>query len=791
MRVCLLTRTYPPDSAEGIPRQRQVLAEELARRGHEVYVVTGGPHPGSRLERGVHVHVVRAGPANPYTPRHPTVDALLTESQALFEQAAALHARVPFDVADTPIWSAPGFAALERWSVPVVVWLQTTSAQIAAINGAPPTDEQRAIIGLERRCMARAAGVLADSAAAMEAVCRDYPPPPAVPRGIAYLGLPAAAPATERGASSDGAVEALVVGRLERRKGTPLLFDILPDALRRHPALRVRFVGGDNSGSDGWRARHGVGYADFFRQRHPELCERVRFEGYVSEERLADAYKAARLLLVPTLYESFGFVYLEAMRVGLPVVTFAAGAAPEIFPRGEGSGALLVPPGDDRAFGGAVDAWLGDPARCARAGAAGAARFTEAFRAEHMAEATLAFYEQAARRVPPRPRRSRVVYQAMEALDTGDAVSNIARSSAAMLRDLGQPAAILSRWVSRDVREPTLPPTRILAQPDCGLIFHYWNYSESTWMLEAVTGPRAIHYHNITPAEFHPPGSEAHRVAVRGYDQLRDIANRCELVIGDSGYNIQELARHLRSPLPAVAIHPVIDSEQVRRSPVDEALLARLRAEPGPHLLFVGRIARNKRQERLMHMFDAYWRLIDRRARLWLVGNDQQDTDYRAQLESLRCALPSGSRMAFAGKVSEAAMHAYFRAADVFVCASEHEGFCVPIAQAMAWDLPVVAFAAAAVPETMGRGGLLVREWCPETVAELVHLVASDAALRERLRGRQRENLARFSAAEARARLAAAVRFMTEGERGPLIRDTTEFAAGGSAPAGRGGPCPT
>src|SRR5690606_7465246 len=101
--------------------------------------------------------------------------------------------------------------------------------------------------------------------------------------------------------------------------------------------------------------------------------------------------------------------------------------------------------------------------------------------------------------------------------------------------------------------------------------------------------------------------------------------------------------------------------------------------------------------DRLMELFDYYYREINRRAHLWLVGNDQGHPEYRYRLEQLRGSLASGERIHFTGKVAAAQMYAYYRAADVFVCASDHEGFCVPIAEAMALDVPVLAYAAAAV----------------------------------------------------------------------------------------------
>ena len=171
-----------------------------------------------------------------------------------------------------------------------------------------------------------------------------------------------------------------------------------------------------------------------------------------------------------------------------------------------------------------------------------------------------------------------------------------------------------------------------------------------------------------------------------------------------------------------------------------------------------------------MLAFDHYWREINRAARLWLVGSDRGDVEYRAELERLRDALPSGKQITFTGKVTDPQVHAYYRAADVFICASAHEGFCMPITQAMALDVPVLAYAATAVPETMGGAGLLIHDWDVAQVATALDQILSDAAFRERLLLGQRASLSRFSLAEARARLAASVLFLQTERRAACLK---------------------
>ncbi len=579
-----------------------------------------------------------------------------------------------------------------------------------------------------------------------------------LPRAAGHRPAPRAG-----GAPRDGA-EALVVGRLEARKGTPLLLRILPRLLRRHPGLRVRFVGTDNSRNDGWFARHGRTYADSFRRRHPEAAARVRFEGYLPDGDLEARYRDADLLLVPSRYESFGLIYLEAMRSRLPVATFAAGGASEVFERGEEHGALLVPPGDGRAFAAAVSRLLDDRALRERLGAAGRARYEAAFTAAHMADATLRFYGQVLETRAARPVPARwPVRQVMHALDTGDAVSAITQHAARVLGRLGHDETVLVHHAHPGARRATEPVRRILRDPDVSVLMHFWNYNPDAWILPKVRGRKAVYYHNVTPPEFFAPGTATREATERGLAQLRRIADAFDLVVADSRHNLEDFGRFLRTPRPGLVVHPVVDAEALRAGPFEGDLVRRLRRGPGARWLFVGRVARNKRQERVMTLFDRYARAVDPAARLWLVGNDTQDPAYRAGLEALRRALPSGRRILFTGPVGDRSLRAYYRAASLFVCASEHEGFGLPLVEAMAYGVPVIAFAAAAVPETMGAAGILARSWDAPRLVELAALLESDAGLRARILAGQRANLERFGAAEAERRLAAAAAFLSGG----------------------------
>lgn len=758
MRVCLVSLTYPPQSSEGIPRQRQILAHELVRLGHQVSVVTLGEHPGIRWDGPVPVYECSPIPHH-YTDCSEQVNHLLGCSQALYEGIKRASQTEPFDIIDVPLWLGQGLVPI-LYLKPVVVWIQTTTAQLVRLRGSPATHAERFILGFEQLCLNLASGILSDSSVALQKVAEDYRLPGDQVVSTAMLGLPALAQTPEPRRCKH-CVEALVIGRLERRKGTDLLlFEILPQVLRQRPRLRVRLIGSDNSRYDGWSQKYGKTYAETFRQRYPALADRVIFEGYVSESVLEQAYAQADLVLVPSRYESFGIVYLEAMRAALPIITFDSGSVSEIFPEGEAHGAVIVPDGDTRAFAAELIRLVDQPSERAAIGQRGYQRLNEQFTAAHMVKATLDHYRAVLESQSTALKTAREVYQVMEALDVGDAVSRIACDHARRMRQLGQPADILARFAHDKVRHMTAPLHTALTREKVGLIFHYWHYNSSAWLISIVRGPKAIYYHNITPPEFFSPGSLSYISTSNGYQQIGKMISEFDLIIGVSQYNITELARFVKKPTPSIVIYPAID---LKGQEYDKELYHRLSEKNEVNIVFVGRIAPNKRQDRLIQLFDYYYRFINRYSHLWLIGNNQGYEEYINRLMQMKMQSIAADRIHFTGKVSEAELHSYYKSATVFVCASDHEGFCVPIVEAMSYGVPVLAYAAAAVPETMGDSGILVYDWNVVRVAEMMNLVIRDRELREKVVASQYRNLQRFTDEQAYQRLQAVISFLCEG----------------------------
>jgi L-malate glycosyltransferase len=259
-----------------------------------------------------------------------------------------------------------------------------------------------------------------------------------------------------------------------------------------------------------------------------------------------------------------------------------------------------------------------------------------------------------------------------------------------------------------------------------------------------------VDYHSITPSTFFT-GWEDHtgeKVALARH-QAAELAPRATLGIADSSFNAAEL-RQLGCSNTAVV--PIL-VESDAPSGVDRSEMARLTAEHGTStvLLFVGRLSPNKAQHHLVEALWLYRRWFDPDARLHLVG-PSVTTAYVEAVFGLADELGLSTAVRHGEHLSDAELGAWYADADVFVCLSEHEGFCIPLLESMQAGLPIVAFAAGAVPETLGDAGLLLDTKRPSVVASAVDRVRRDTLLANRLIAAGHRRLEAFASSRTEER---------------------------------------
>lgn len=306
-----------------------------------------------------------------------------------------------------------------------------------------------------------------------------------------------------------------------------------------------------------------------------------------------------------------------------------------------------------------------------------------------------------------------------------------------MLRSLGIPSEIYA-GESRDVPRGSVHPHdrfRPRGRPE-GTFILYQSATGSPVGDYVLSRPerKLVNYHNITPSAFFRPWlPHVAGYVEQGRHQLAKLAPVCELGIAVSSFNERDL---VKAGFPLTVVAPVIVDFTVFDRAVDSGTLAELdrakRNGGGSDWLFVGRVAPHKAQHDLVTAFALYRSVYDRQARLHLVGGYTQG--YAQAVMALAEELGIAGAINFADSVSPGALTAYYQRADVFVSASDHEGFGVPLLEAMYHRVPIVAYAAAAVPETLSGGaGLLLDEKRPAVLAAAVNRVCTDGELREQL----------------------------------------------------------
>jgi glycosyltransferase involved in cell wall biosynthesis len=332
-----------------------------------------------------------------------------------------------------------------------------------------------------------------------------------------------------------------------------------------------------------------------------------------------------------------------------------------------------------------------------------------------------------------------------------DAISNHVVALHELARRDGKDSRVYAIESSRTIDGGVLPYRRLFraVQPDDTLLLHFSMGNEVFDQLAKLPARKVLIYHNVTPAEFFSginPHAAAH--AQLGRKQLGTLAGQMELGVGVSEYNRRELEA---AGFARTAVVPLLIDWSAYDVAPDPAVLGQW-AATRTKLLFVSRIAPHKRQDDLIRLIAYYRACIDPEAQLILVGSYRDQPQYHARLRALAQELGVTGAVTFAGSVSLPALVAYYRSATAFVSLSEHEGFGVPLLEAMRFDLPVVAYDAGAVAETLGEAGLRVKTRELPEIAELVGLVGERADLRASLVAAGRRRLEDFSTAAVEER---------------------------------------
>lgn len=321
------------------------------------------------------------------------------------------------------------------------------------------------------------------------------------------------------------------------------------------------------------------------------------------------------------------------------------------------------------------------------------------------------------------------IHQVLATLSYGDAIGHEVLGIQDTLIRAGFKSDIFVETADLRLESLTRPyhelPT--VSGPDNILIHHFSIASMASRIAFALQDRMILIYHNITPPEYfiniHPLLVQ---LCYTGRRELTPYAKRCDLALGDSEFNRKELEHLGFEKTGVLSVVPNFTHLDVNPNRV----VAGTFDDDWTNILFVGRMIPNKRIEDLIRIFHAYHLQHNPKSRLLLVGSYDGFENYHASLRDLITTLRTPD-VHFTGQISDEELTAFYDVADMFLSASEHEGFCVPIVESFYKKIPVLAYAATAVPSTMDGAGILYDTKVPEAVATLMHTILASTDLQD------------------------------------------------------------
>ncbi len=343
------------------------------------------------------------------------------------------------------------------------------------------------------------------------------------------------------------------------------------------------------------------------------------------------------------------------------------------------------------------------------------------------------------------------IHQMLAALSYGDAIGNEALRIQQILREKGYESEIFAESVHPEMagKARKLWDYRDISSADNLLVLHFSIGAGVSTFAYHLPDPILLVYHNITPARWFMSYHEhLAGLCYHGRRELAAFVPRTRLALGDSEFNRAELMAvgfHRTGVLPLL-----LDDDRLAVDP--SPVVIDMFDDDKTNFLFVGRVIPNKCFHDLIKVFAFYQRFIDSNARLLLVGEWQGFEKYYEALVRMVDELKLKD-VVFTGHVEDDDLAAYYQVADLFLCLSEHEGYCVPLIEAFRFGVPVMALDAGAVPETMDGAGVLIREKNLDEISLMAHAVVTDEALSAKIIAGQDQVLAKVDARDDAPRL--------------------------------------
>lgn len=471
--------------------------------------------------------------------------------------------------------------------------------------------------------------------------------------------------------------------------------------------------------------------------------------GLVSESEKKALFNACVLLAVPSVNESFSRVMMEAWFCRKPVAVHAQCMATAIPVNACGGGFVA----------GTENEWI---ALFEKVAALPATTLHEMGTAGAAYAATYSDWDQVMQRYaaafrPPAASSAispvcacsgpGAIHQLLPNLTYGDAISNHAIALCDYLREKGYASTIFVEHLDERVADHATVYSKGVLNDNDGLIYHHSIGSALTSVAIRHPGPKCLIYHNITPGDFFRPYNPDHaKLLYEGRKQLKALAPHFPLSGGVSRYNCLELEKTGFADCRVMPI--MIDPEFWNHSP-DPGLMQTLQ-DGRHHIVSVGRMAPNKRQDQMIEIFAHYIEMVPD-ARLFLIGAYDSCDPYYRHVSRLISDYNLQDNVHITGMVDTFQLNAYYRTANLYWSMSEHEGFGVPLIEAMWFDIPVLAYKSSAIAETLGEAAFMMTEKTDfQAIAALSKIMIQNRELRTRILSAQQKRRTDFLPAAVR-----------------------------------------
>lgn len=335
-----------------------------------------------------------------------------------------------------------------------------------------------------------------------------------------------------------------------------------------------------------------------------------------------------------------------------------------------------------------------------------------------------------------------VIEQFLPTLHYGDAIGNSTLRIHHYLKGKGIDSRIVAQHIDPRLQEEAVLFSEYRETKGAIKILHFATPSELSGFFKTASGRKVLIYHNITPAHFFTDFSESlTRLSTEARQQLKELRDSFDLAIADSNYNATELEELNFREIKVYPIPVNLTDYEQEHSPN----LYQMLKDDRKNILFVGRVTPNKKIEDLVKTVIFYKKYLSPAVRLVVAGNTQSLPKYFHSLKDLAARFYlTAEDVFFTGHITFPELLALYKSADVFLSMSEHEGFCLPLIESCHFRLPVVAYDAGAVADTLGDAGMILQQKDVAHSAAVVERVLEDQGLRSSLQAKQAERMVRY-----------------------------------------------